>query len=336
MEGSSVAFTFAVTDADPGDTFTLVTDDPSCGAGQLVAGSLTVTAAGGSFSCRWADGPLDATASVTVLDAADATSVPGTANLSITNVAPVVSLGAGAAPLVATGAPVSASATFTDPGADTHGATVAWGDGEVSSLESVLRAGFGATHAYPIAGEYTVTVTVTDSDGAIGQATFDVQVVDPDVAVIGAADDLADLLGDVSGRQAQLLQAAIDALIGNNGGSSANGAISAIYSSDAVVAVSRILDAEKALASVTAVDTSGQRALLAGVARVITEEVVADAKAATGCDPTSAASCSKGERKTFATIDAVVAAGQTRYAAGDWVGAVTNYLKAVKAAEPLT
>ena len=43
-----------------------------------------------------------------------------------------------------------------------------------------------------------------------------------------------------------------------------------------------------------------------------------------------------GERKTFATIDAVVAAGHTRYAAGGWVGAVTNYLKAVKAAEPLT
>jgi hypothetical protein len=29
-------------------------------------------------------------------------------------------------------------------------------------------------------------------------------------------------------------------------------------------------------------------------------------------------------------------AGHARYAAGDWVGAVANYLKAVKAAEPLT
>jgi hypothetical protein len=72
------------------------------------------------------------------------------------------------------------------------------------------------------------------------------------------------------------------------------------------------------------------------VARALTEQVVAQAKEANGCDPTTAASCSRGERRSFATIDATVAEGHDRYALGEWVGAVTGYLKAVKAAEPLT
>src|SRR5680860_1091067 len=100
----------------------------------------------------------------------------------------------------------------------------------------------------------TVTVTVTDSDGTADAETFDVEVVDPATAVIDSAEDLSEMRAAVSGSQAQQLQAAIDVLIGNDGGASSNGAISAIESGDAIVAVSRILDAEKALASVTSVD----------------------------------------------------------------------------------
>src|SRR5690606_39218706 len=194
-------------------------------------------------------------------------------------------LGASGPPLVTVGAPVGASATFTDPGDDSHTATIAWGDGTVTALATVARAGLGASHAYVAAGSYTVTVTVCDSDGASHHATFDVEVIDPGAAVRGAAEGLTGMLDGVSGSEARQLRTAIDALLGNNGGNASNGAIAGMESGDAIVAVSRILDAQRALASVTAVDVSSQRALLAGVARVITEDVVADAKAATGCDP---------------------------------------------------
>lgn len=206
----------------------------------------------------------------------------------------------------------------------------------MTTLASVERAGFEASHAYAAAGDYTVTVTVTDDDGGTDSASFAVKVLDLDDAVSDAAADLALLADGASGRQATALHSAATDLIGNNGGTAGNGALSALASGDTVVAVSRILDAEKALATVTTVDVTGPQSLLAGVARVLTEQLVAQAKNATGCAPTTATSCSKGERKSFTTIDAAVAAGHARYAVADWVGAATGYLKAVKAADTLT
>src|SRR5262249_43175609 len=63
---------------------------------------------------------------------------------------------------------------FTDANPDDgHAATVDWGDG--SSLETVALAndlsGFGTAfpkHVYPAAGNFTLTVSVTDDRGAIG------------------------------------------------------------------------------------------------------------------------------------------------------------------------
>jgi PKD repeat protein len=75
---------------------------------------------------------------------------------------------------------ILAPATFTDPGVlDTHTATIDWGDGTVEPGAITDNGSDGAvdgSHVYPTAGNYTVTVTVTDDDGGVGSASFLVTV----------------------------------------------------------------------------------------------------------------------------------------------------------------
>lgn len=78
-------------------------------------------------------------------------------------------------------APVTFSSSFADKGtADTHTAIWSWGDGTESAGEisesgesSVVR----GSHSYSAPGIYTVTLAVTDKDGAVGSPTVTVSVV---------------------------------------------------------------------------------------------------------------------------------------------------------------
>src|SRR5438067_2252525 len=99
----------------------------------------------------------------------------------ITNLLPAV--GPISAPVdpVEVGTPVTASASFTDPGLlDTHTASIDWGDGTSSTglVSGVDGSGSASgSHAYTVAGVYLVTLTVTDKHGRIGQATFEFVIV---------------------------------------------------------------------------------------------------------------------------------------------------------------
>jgi pentapeptide MXKDX repeat protein len=100
-----------------------------------------------------------------------------TTTATISNVAPTVNAGDNQA--VSAGDPVNVSATFSDPGsADTHTATIDWGDGTVEPGTVDETTGtVSGSHAYLNDGSYTVTVTVTDDDGGSGDDTFTVTVV---------------------------------------------------------------------------------------------------------------------------------------------------------------
>ena len=98
-----------------------------------------------------------------------------TFNITVNNVAPTVN--AGADQSITEGDLVTINPSFTDQGADTHTATINWGDGNISNLGTVTSP-FSANHTYPNNGTYIVTVNVTDDDNGFGQDTLSIIVND--------------------------------------------------------------------------------------------------------------------------------------------------------------
>lgn len=169
-----------ITAADPdGDSVTL-----TASRGQVVPDG-----SGWAWSYTPADGPADSgPVTITAADGHGGTAA-AIFNLTVTNVAPTV--GTVTAPIdpQLNGVTVSAAAPFADAGVlDTHTAIWDWGDGTTSAATVVEAGGSGAasgTHAYTGAGVYTVTLTVTDDDGASQSRDFHYLVVyDPDAGFV--------------------------------------------------------------------------------------------------------------------------------------------------------
>ncbi|MEZ5552745.1 MAG: PKD domain-containing protein [Pseudomonadales bacterium] len=134
------------------------------------------------------------TVTVTVADSQGGSN-SDTATVVVNNAAPVVNAGADQ-PGVAFGGTVNLDpATFTDAGVeDTHTASIDWGDGTVEPGALTQGAGSGTVaggHVYAAAGDYTVTVTVTDDDGGIGSDTLLVTVEQDEVEPPPAPTDLS-------------------------------------------------------------------------------------------------------------------------------------------------
>jgi len=119
-----------------------------------------------------------------------------TLTVTVNNVGPTVE--AGADQTVNEGQTVSlAPATFNDLGTlDTHTATIDWGDGTAVEAGIVSESPFGppgsalgadgtvsGSHVYADNGVYTVTVTVTDDEGALDSDTLTVTVKTAPVAI---------------------------------------------------------------------------------------------------------------------------------------------------------
>src|SRR5258706_6299817 len=99
----------------------------------------------------------------------------GSFRVVVTNLAPTVNLG-GALDLPFDPT-LRQSGTFSDPGTtETYFATVDYGDGSGGRALILTGTSFLLDHQYSTAGTYTVSVTVTDSDGASGSATLAVTV----------------------------------------------------------------------------------------------------------------------------------------------------------------
>ncbi len=87
-----------------------------------------------------------------------ATTVSTTATVS--NVAPVLAALPDATLL--TGEPYAVNGSFTDPGQDPWTGTADYGDGTVARPLTIAGTTFTLSHAFPRAGSYTVTVTISD------------------------------------------------------------------------------------------------------------------------------------------------------------------------------
>ncbi|MGF1676241.1 MAG: PKD domain-containing protein, partial [Rivularia sp. (in: cyanobacteria)] len=107
-----------------------------------------------------------------------------TLTVNVDNVAPVVN--AGDNQITLEGSTITFNGNFTDPGIlDTH--TIEWDFGDGNTATDILE----PTHNYSQQGTYTVTLTITDSDGAATQDTLT-------VVVNNAAPIISEITGDTN------------------------------------------------------------------------------------------------------------------------------------------
>jgi hypothetical protein len=182
-EGDTKTFSFSVT--DPGvDAFSAAPAFPDCGTGGLfVTGSYAAVSGGGTFQCRFPDGPstaTDPTVRMRVRDSDLADSNIASQLVDVANVNPTLSNSS------FTYNPFTGSASagidYSDPGyPDTHSAVFDWAGSSDTTPGHV-----GAEHVYPNAtGRFTSThsfgagcitgavrVTVTDDDGGFETYEF--------------------------------------------------------------------------------------------------------------------------------------------------------------------
>jgi PKD domain len=173
-EGSQMLLSATANDID-GDALTYSWTYTYTGDAGVVC---SVTGAGTHASTLTLSCTDDAVVNATVA-VSDGVNTPrsDTASLTVGNLMPV----AGTLlqePTAPPGSTVAISLPFSDPGTnDTHTASVAWGDTTTSAATVTGSLGAGtvtASHLYATDGNYSVTVTITDDNGAFASRTITV------------------------------------------------------------------------------------------------------------------------------------------------------------------
>ena len=176
---------------DEGDSVTLTNNSYDGDGDQLTyawsTGSPAFTVAPASSSAPTLTAVDDGAGTLRLsVDDGHEGSASDTAHITVRNVAPSV---ASTTATVDEGSTLTGNLGFTDRGtADTHTATIEYGDGSSVVPFAVVGHSVPLNHAYADEGSYSAVVTVTDDDGGIGQGTVAVTVrnVPPIVGVVAA------------------------------------------------------------------------------------------------------------------------------------------------------
>jgi hypothetical protein len=182
-EGGSVALSGA---ASTGTGISYAWDLDADGVyGETGAGASrgNETGATPTFSAVGLDGNGTFSISLRVTDSSSQTSTTSAA-ISITNVAPTLSLGGASS--VSEGSTYTLSFSATDPGPDTITSwLVNWGDGNTQTASGSLSS---VTHVYADNGSYTITASATDEDGtyAFSPKSVTVTNIAPSLSLGGA------------------------------------------------------------------------------------------------------------------------------------------------------
>jgi hypothetical protein len=239
-EGATSSVTFDLNVAAPNSSPSLATDvatvtvsegqtagntgtwsDPDGDAVSLTASVGAVAQnANGTWSWSFATGNGPAESQTVTLVATDSHGAQSTVtfDLVVNNVPPVFASLSSDHPTLAQRSfdgNVTIAGAYLDVSSDTHTVTVNWGDGTpVQTLSTVdqLNDAFSAGHHYTQAGVFTITVTITDSDGAaVSQTTSavvaGVSLVNGTLVVIGSPNQdniLIDVVKAGKGVPAQL------------------------------------------------------------------------------------------------------------------------------------
>jgi len=165
----------------------------------------------------------------------------------VSNVAPTIFPFGGATLLP--GETYRATGSFTDPGADLWSGTVNYGDGSAVGSLTLTDKTFSLSHAYGVAGTYTVTVGISDDD-ATSTSTRTVTVWTPVQGVQNASAIVVRLAGRLTAGNANSLTAKLDAAkkqleMGNT--NAASGQLGAVLNElDAMVRSGRLAETDAA------------------------------------------------------------------------------------------
>lgn len=182
-EGDSLSLAWSCSDPGSNDTWSASIDWGDGTPAETVS-PVTCDGAAIGTSHTYVDDDPTATPSdvfaivVTVTDDDGGTDTASAA-ATIDNVDPVIAtFTSNAGGPVATLVPVTVTATFTDVGiADTHTCSVDWGDAS-TTVGAIASGSCTATHAYSVAGVYSVSVTITDDDTGVAMSSLRVIVFD--------------------------------------------------------------------------------------------------------------------------------------------------------------